>query len=89
MRLLVLAITLSCAACADDHALPTTSDSDPTWQLNKGRWELGVNDLTTAPDAPATPGRLPLPIPGSVSPPTGAMRQTTNEANTPVIGGGP
>ena len=55
-RLIVLAV-LACAGCADQHALPETHASDPTWQLNKGRWELGVNGLTVPPDAaaPAAP----------------------------------
>ncbi len=61
MRLLALMAVLACAACADDHALPATSDSDPTWQLNKGHWELGGNELTTAPDANATPVASSLP----------------------------
>lgn len=53
-RLIVLALFV-CAACADPHALPETHSRDPTWQLNKGRWELGVSDLTAPADAPAAP----------------------------------
>ena len=54
-RLIVLAV-LACAGCADQHALPETHAGDPTWQLNKGRWELGVNDLTTPPDGATQAG---------------------------------
>ena len=67
MRRLIVFAVLACAGCADQHALPETHASDPTWQLNKGRWELGVNDLTVPPDAaaPAAPpveqATLPLP----------------------------
>jgi hypothetical protein len=49
MRTLAIVLLLGCAACADKHALPETSSNDPMWQLNVGKWLLGVNDLKTPP----------------------------------------
>lgn len=53
MRVLVLLFVLGCAGCADSRALPETSSSDPVWQLNPGKWTLGVNDLRVPQDASA------------------------------------
>jgi hypothetical protein len=38
------------ASCSSSnyHALPETSDRDPYWQLNPGRWTFNENALTEA-----------------------------------------
>jgi hypothetical protein len=54
MRALLVLLVLGCAACADTHGLPKTSDSDPSWQLNVGKWTLGGNDLRVPPDVPVS-----------------------------------
>jgi hypothetical protein len=55
MRFLILLPALAIAACssAPSHELPQTSDKDPTWQLNAGKWTLNENALTTPPPEPA------------------------------------
>ena len=65
-RGLALLAGLALAACsgAPSHELPQTSDKDPTWQLNEGKWTLNENALITpAPSATAAitpqPGILP------------------------------
>lgn len=53
MRWILLAIVLSTSACSSNkyHELPQTTDKDPTWQLNDGKWSLNENAITT-PTAP-------------------------------------
>jgi hypothetical protein len=60
MRYLILLSALTLAACssAPSHELPQTSDNDPTWQLNEGKWTFNQNALITPPPAPADK-RLP------------------------------
>jgi hypothetical protein len=60
MRYLILMGVLSVAACsnAPSHELPQTSDKDPTWQLNEGKWTFNENALITPP-------------PGKIEPPPG------------------
>jgi hypothetical protein len=62
MRYLLLLSVLAIAACssAPSHELPQTSDNDPTWQLNEGKWTFNENALITPWPAPAA-GRLPAP----------------------------
>jgi hypothetical protein len=57
MCLLLSVLTLALAACssAPSHELPQTSNSDPTWQLNEGKWTLNENALVTLPPSPAQP----------------------------------
>lgn len=56
LRSIALLAVLACSACANSgHALPETSANDPVWQLNIGKWTLGVNDLRVPPDAPRGP----------------------------------
>jgi hypothetical protein len=51
MRHLILLLALVMAACsnAPSHELPQTSDKDPTWQLNEGKWTYNDNALITPP----------------------------------------
>jgi hypothetical protein len=53
MRILLVLIGLLAAACssAPSHELPQTSDKDPTWQLNEGKWTFNENALITPPGA--------------------------------------
>ena len=57
LRSIAFLAVLACSACANSggHALPETSFNDPVWQLNVGKWTLGVNDLRVPPDAPTGP----------------------------------
>jgi hypothetical protein len=60
MRYIILLVALGIAACsnAPSHELPQTSDKDPTWQLNEGKWTFNENALVTPPPEPAD-RRLP------------------------------
>jgi ABC-type transporter lipoprotein component MlaA len=60
MRHVILLGVLALAACssAPSHELPQTSDKDPTWQLNEGKWTFNENALITPPPKPAD-RRLP------------------------------
>ena len=55
MRFLILLPILALAACssAPSHELPQTSDNDPTWQLNAGKWTFNENALITPRPEPA------------------------------------
>jgi len=56
LRSVAILALFALAACANSgHALPETSANDPVWQLNPGKWTLGVNDLRVPPDAPRGP----------------------------------
>jgi hypothetical protein len=58
MRAAILLSVLAVAACsnAPSHELPQTSDKDPTWQLNVGKWTFNENALTTPPSDPPDHG---------------------------------
>jgi hypothetical protein len=60
MRYIVVLFTLMVGACsgAPSHELAQTSDKDPTWQLNPGKWTFNDNELIT-------------PAPGKIEPPPG------------------
>ncbi len=60
MRYIMLLSALALAACssAPSHELPQTSDKDPTWQLNEGKWTLNENALIAPAPEPAD-RRLP------------------------------
>jgi ABC-type transporter lipoprotein component MlaA len=57
MRYLILLSALTLAACssAPSHELPQTSNSDPTWQLNEGKWTFNENALVNLPASPTQP----------------------------------
>jgi hypothetical protein len=59
MRYLILLVALGVAACsnAPSHELPQTSDKDPTWQLNEGKWTFNENALITPPPEPVPADR--------------------------------
>lgn len=58
MRYVILLSVMALAACsnAPAHELPQTSDKDPTWQLNDGKWTFNDNALVTPPPEPADRG---------------------------------
>jgi len=63
VTLAVLALLL--AGCGNKTVpLPAVKDDDPVAQLNPGRWQATVNDLT-APPGDGAPRRLPAPVPVS------------------------
>lgn len=68
MRCLILLAALGAAACsnAPSHELAQTSDKDPTWQLNEGKWTFNDNALITPPPDPVPP---PAPVAVPVSAP--------------------
>ena len=51
MRVITLLLVLAAAGCTNStyHELPHTSQSDPIWQLNEGKWTFNDNTLTTPP----------------------------------------
>lgn len=52
MRWLLVILLMSIAACSNvTHELPQTSEKDPIWQLNEGKWTYQDNALTTVPVA--------------------------------------
>jgi hypothetical protein len=66
MRYIILMLVLMVGACsnAPSHELPQTSDKDPTWQLNEGKWTFNDNALISPPPSkieppPGIPTRAP------------------------------
>jgi outer membrane biogenesis lipoprotein LolB len=50
IRLLALAALMSLCACSSQyHELAHTSQSDPVWQLNDGKWTFNENALIQPP----------------------------------------
>jgi hypothetical protein len=47
IRIAMLTLTLTLAACATTHEdhFATTSEKDPTWRLNPDKWPQTVNNL--------------------------------------------
>lgn len=58
MRCMMLLSVLALTACSNtpSHELPQTSDKDPVWQLNEGKWSFNDNALITPPPEPADRG---------------------------------
>jgi hypothetical protein len=64
-RVTLAVLVLFLAGCGNRTVpLPTVKDDDPVAQLNPGRWQATVNDLT-APPGDGAPRRLPAPVPAS------------------------
>jgi hypothetical protein len=53
MRVGLLLICLTLAACTDPHALNYVSRDAPMWNINPALWNANTNTLTAAPTLPA------------------------------------